>query len=280
MSALSQYTLIEGLELIRRLTHEEIDRLLMQFGLEDVAPQQDAPGTTKNTRLTRLIRFLQENPDRKGPFGADLAFEIFEHLIDKLVESLDDTDLEEDQPRLVRALERDGYVVDGRVLKPMIPSPRGPAVIQSELLDLLDRFQFATSRGHLEQAIAAHSRGDWASANAQLRTFAESFFDQIARRLDRTAAAAAATSEERRRLLAAISPPFFLSQLNEWDSAKGNGFLQGFWRRLHSQGSHPGLSDEEDSTFRLHLVQLVAHHLLKRLVARRPPGRGRRSHGV
>jgi hypothetical protein len=273
MSALSQYTLIEGLELIRGYTHEQIDRLLMQFNLEGVAPHDDTPiPTTKNTRLSQLIRFLQENPDRKGPFGADLAFELIEHLIDKLVESLDGTGLKEVQPRLVRALERDGYVVEGRSLKPMIPSPRGPAVIQSELLDLLDSFRFTTSKGHLHQAIAAHSRGEWASANAQIRTFSESLFDETAAVLDPTAAASAGTSEERRRLLATVSPPFLLGTLNEWDSAKGNGFLQGFWRRLHPQGSHPGLSGEDDSTFRLHLVQLIAHHLMKRLAARRRGG--------
>jgi hypothetical protein len=265
MSVLSQYTLIEALELVSKYSHDEIDRLLMRFGIEGVAPNSST--TYKNTRVNQLIRFLLENPDEQGPLGANLAFEIIEYLIERLVESLPEyTDaLEEAHPRLVRAIERDGFVVEGRALKPMIP-PRGYVVLQSELMDLLDRFDFTTSRGHLEQAIAAHSRGEWASANAQLRSFMESLFDEIANRLD--GAADATTSEERRRLLVTISPPFLLSSLNEWDLAKGTGFIQGFWRRLHPQGSHPGLSDEDDSTFRLHLVQVVAHHLMKRLAAR------------
>lgn len=279
MGAISKFTLVEGIGLIRDYTHDEIDRLLMQFGLEDVAPQTGLPSTTKNARVNQLLRFLQENPERKGPFGANLGFELVEHVIDKFVESLDDAELEEVQPRLIRSLERDGYIIDRRSLKPMIPSPRGPAVIESELLDLLERFRFMTPKGHLEQAIAAHTRGEWASANAQLRTFVESLFDHIAKKLGSSAAAAASTSEARRRLLATISPPFFLTTLNEWDSVKGHGFLQGFWRRLHPQGSHPGLSGEEDSTFRLHLVQLVSHHLLKRLAAR-PPIRGGGGRGV
>jgi len=45
-------------------------------------------------------------------------------------------------------------------------------------------------------------------------------------------------------------------------------FLQGLWKRLHPQGSHPGLSDEEDSTFRLHLMILTASYYLKRLDSR------------
>ncbi len=268
MSGLSQYTLVEALELVSKYSHDEIDRLLMRFGIEGVAPNSST--IYKNTRVNQLIRFLLENPDAKGPLGANLAFEIIEYLIERLVESLPEYTeaLEEAHPRLVRALERDGFVVEGRMLKPMIPSPRGHVVLQSELMDLLDRFGFITSRGHLEQAIAAHSRGEWASANAQLRSFIESLFNGIADRLDGAVITGAATSEERRRLLVTISPPFLLSSLNEWDLAKGTGFIQGFWRRLHPQGSHPGLSDEDDSTFRLHLVQVVAHHLMKRLAAR------------
>ena len=37
------------------------------------------------------------------------------------------------------------------------------------------------------------------------------------------------------------------------------------YRRLHSAGAHPGLSDQDDSTFRLHLVLLVARMLLRRI---------------
>lgn len=34
---------------------------------------------------------------------------------------------------------------------------------------------------------------------------------------------------------------------------------------LHPEGSHPGLSDIDDSTFRLHLVLLVTANILKRV---------------
>jgi hypothetical protein len=35
-------------------------------------------------------------------------------------------------------------------------------------------------------------------------------------------------------------------------------------KRLQPEGSHPGLSDQRDSTFRLHLVLLTAHFLMTR----------------
>ncbi len=37
-----------------------------------------------------------------------------------------------------------------------------------------------------------------------------------------------------------------------------------FWKRLHTHGSHPGLSNEEDSIFRLNLVQISTLEILKR----------------
>jgi hypothetical protein len=141
---------------------------------------------------------------------------------------------------------------------------------EDELHSLLQECEFATSLGHLEQAISAHTRGEWASANAQMRAFIESLFDQIAHWLSPSEAAACATSHDRRELLAKLSPPFLLPDLNEWEVGKAGGFLQGFWRRLHPGGAHPGLSDELDSTFRLHMVLLVGLDMMRRLRNRGP----------
>jgi hypothetical protein len=73
-----------------------------------------------------------------------------------------------------------------------------------------------------------------------------------------------ATSGQRRTWLAQRDPPFFIAGLNGWDF-QGGGFMESFFRRLHPQGAHPGLSAEEDSTFRLHLVLLVGRQLLRRV---------------
>jgi hypothetical protein len=51
--------------------------------------------------------------------------------------------------------------------------------------------------------------------------------------------------------------------LNEWDD-NGLGFVNGLVKRLHPHGSHPGLSDQDDSTFRLHTVLLTARLFLVR----------------
>jgi hypothetical protein len=72
------------------------------------------------------------------------------------------------------------------------------------------------------------------------------------------------SGNDRRIWLGKLKPPFLSREHNEW-VGNGTGFLEGSLRRLHSAGSHPGLSDQEDSTFRLQLVFLVGRLLLRRL---------------
>jgi hypothetical protein len=116
--------------------------------------------------------------------------------------------------------------------------------------------------GHLGQGIEAHARGDWAAANAQFRTFLESLFDEIARVCAGDAKTAGLTSENRRRLLAEMG--FLAEDRNEW-TQDGKNYINGLFKMLHTEGSHPGLSDEDHSTFRLHVVLVTARTFLRRL---------------
>jgi len=270
LAQFSRITIIETIELLESLTHAELDRFLLKFGLEQVAPQGLG---SKTSRLNALIKYLIDNPDeKKGPFGANLTFEIIEDVLGSISSNdIYARSIEERFPKLVNSLKRDGYVVtDEGKLKIMLPESIQLVENENELNSLLDKFGFTTAKGHLDQAISAHTRGDWASANAQLRSFMESLFDSIADTLITDKTTLPPPGHQRREALAAkLSPPFLLHTLNEWEIGGKGGFLQGLWRRLHPQGSHPGLSDEEDSTFRLHLVILTASYYLRRLDSRR-----------
>jgi hypothetical protein len=168
---------------------------------------------------------------------------------------------------LLRSIERDGFIIDETgVLRRTLPEAIDLPAADDEVHILLERYQLATPKGHLDQAIRAHSESNWAAANSQFRTFLESLFDEIALLVDPRNAPAARTGETRRQLLANLRPPFLSRELNEW-SDDGKNFVNGAFKRLHPQGSHPGLSDEEDSTFRLHLVLLTARLFLRRLDA-------------
>lgn len=266
MPQFSRMTIIEVLNSLEKLSHAEIDRFLLKFGLEEVASQSLG---SKTHRVNALIKYLIDNPNEKGPLGSNLTFEIIEAVIELWSPDSYYSRFGDEQLRRWRnPLKRDGYIIVDGKLKAMLPEDIRLAEKENELNSLLDKSEFVTAKGHLQQAISAHTRGDWASANAQIRSFVEALFDSIADKLVSDKRTLPAPGYQRREFLAKLSPPFLSGDLNEWQPGGNTGFLQGFWRRLHPQGSHPGLSDEEDSTFRLHLTILIASHYLRRLDTR------------
>ena len=51
---------------------------------------------------------------------------------------------------------------------------------ETEVVALLDRNGFAVAKGHLSRALSAFQRGEWSSANGELRNFFESYLNEIA----------------------------------------------------------------------------------------------------
>ena len=266
MPQFSRTTIIEAIGLLESLSHAELDKFLLKYGLERIAPQELRPKTAKSNAV---IKYLIYNPDKKGPLGANLTFEIIEDKLSSIfpLNLYAPLLVREHLPKLVNSLKHDGYVItDGGELKRMLPESIKLVEKENELNSLLDKFKFITTKGHIDLAISAHTRGEWASANAQLRSFMESLFGSIADKLVGGKTTLPLPRYQKScELLAKLNPPFFIPALNEWEIGSKCGFLKGLMKRLHPQGSHPGLSDEEDSTFRLHLVILTAFYYLKRL---------------
>lgn len=264
-SRFGRRTIVAATVVLRRLTQNEFTHLLLELDLPAEADQSGAVIARSNS----LLRFAQDNPQHELDDGNLL----WDTLVEKAAAQVRDPEPSsraepEDQVTFRRALARDGYTVEGGTLRRSLPDIAGLAAADDEVHALLQAHQFTTPLGHLEQAIGNHAAGDWASANAQFRTFIESLLDEIASRLvEPTRLATAGSSHARRALLAGLTPPFLFRELNEW-SDKGAGYLNGLFIRLHPQGSHPGLSDDDDSTFRLQVVLITARLLLRRFQTR------------
>jgi hypothetical protein len=172
------------------------------------------------------------------------------------------------QTVFLRGLARDGYVVESDddrknpSLRAALPEEIDLPASDNEVHELLKLYQFFVPKGHLDQAIDAHTRGDWAACNSQLRTFIESLFDELARKVNPTKVATLPSSENRRAMLAEVG--FLAADRNEW-TPDGKNFVNGLFKMLHTDGSHPGLSDEDHATFRLHIVLVTARMFLRRL---------------
>jgi hypothetical protein len=247
----------------------QFTRFLLDLGPEvvDIVRGEDV---SVEKRCSDLIRCYDGWPSRTlddGFFLSDFVVErAASHVPEPPTESAWGPPGEEkDSLKKFRAaLERDGFTVVYRTLRRVVPVEMGIAAAEDEVTRILAQPAFQLSRGHLTQALDAHGRGDWAAANSQTRAFYEALLDDFANAID--PAMAAGGSEARRQRLA--TEGFLRIELNEW-GAEGKNYINGLMKRLHPHGAHPGLSDEKDSTFRLHVVLLTARLLLERWEAGR-----------
>ena len=259
----SRQTIIEGLTYFEGWSTNEYDRLLLKYSLEDIAPEKLG---SKPKRINILMKYLINNPTLLGVKGSNLTLEVFEEILEEVKKgnySYRSIDWQTEVPKFFNSLSLDGFSINdsGNIIT-NFPQNLVVAEKHSELEELLSRNNFNVAQGHLEQALKAHTRGDWAATNSQLRPFVESIFDTIADKL--LTPPLPLSSHQKKEALVRLNPPFIDPALNEWDNSGRGGFVQEFWRRLHPSGSHPGLSDEEDSTFRLQIVIILAHHFMKR----------------
>ncbi|WP_417844366.1 hypothetical protein [Thalassospira sp.] len=138
----------------------------------------------------------------------------------------------------------------------------------SEVEILLDQLSLPVAKGHLQQALSAFQRGEWSSANGELRNFYENYLNEIA---DDLGFSGSGGSKERRDFLGdGATPPFLLADYNEWNAnIQKPQYVQGLMSRMHPHGGHPGLSEEEDATFRLQISLITARLFLRRFQKRK-----------
>lgn len=249
----SRSTVIKIVKSLNIKTHNEVEEIAIEYELEEVIS-----GQYIKEKETSISRYLIENPHLIGPNGANLQYEILELAVKNHNKRFRLKPFKDEYPDLINALKKDGYKIEGHNVRQILPSQIPLVSQENELEILLDTHNFNVAKGHYEQAIAAHGRSDWAAANAQLRTFIEELFNELQSKLCPGDYPSLLQKKQ-----ALTKHGFFLTQYNEFLS-NGTGFVEGFWKRLHPTGSHPGLSEESDSTFRLHMVILVAHYFLTR----------------
>lgn len=265
-------TLLAAVELLDRHTQAGFDQMVLRLGLEnDVSAGSGISVAKKVGQLGRII--VQRSADVIQTVEGSLT--LGEAVIRETLPLLNMHFENSTQTGFLRGLARDGYVVEfdkgfndnfeavgvNPKLRAALPAEIDLPASDNELHEILRQYQFHVPKGHLDQAVEAHTRGDWAACNAQLRTFLEGLFDDVAMRIAPTEAAALASSENRRALLAAKG--FFAVDRNEW-TQDGKNFVNGLLKMLHTDGSHPGLSDEDHSTLRLHIVLVTARTFLRR----------------
>lgn len=267
----SRPTVVAATELLEQHTQARFNQMVVRIGLENDVLQDTSVSVGKKAAVLGKLVVAR----------ADLVVQTLDGPV-SLAEAVVREAAQLAQPASTDAIHTDflrGLARDGFVLMPVASSGQRasirsalPGEIQltatdDEVHHLLKQFGFATPLGHLDQAIDAHTRGDWAACNGQLRAFMEGLFDDIAGHIDSAQASQLPTAENRRAMLG--SEGFFDAGSNEW-SGDGKNYVNGLFKMLHTQGAHPGLSDQDHSTFRLHVVLVTAGMYLRRLTRPRP----------
>ncbi len=257
----SRRTVIAAIDLLEKLTQADVTAFFLLLGPGVYWTLREEPAAKKK-RLNDLKEFVDKHPHQQID-GSPLQDVIVEKAVSMLPGHSPDygfgQSMRPAHEAFLGLLELDGYEVgEGKLLR-SLPVDLGLTQADSVISGLLDKYGMTTPKGHLQEALDNHARGNWAAANSQIRSFFESALDEIANRVDPSLRGA--TSENRRAKLGAMG--LLQSDLNEW-SADGKNFINGLMKRLHPSGSHPGLSDERDSTFRLRVVLLTVSLILTR----------------
>lgn len=261
-------TIVAAAEMLEHHTQASFETMVLRLALESQIPEGAGLSVAKKCGL--VARVVIARPDLVV-HTLDGSVTLTEALVREAVALVRPHFASLAQSALLRGLARDGYVVEeddethATRLRAALPEEIALPAADDEVRRLLRKLGFQVPAGHLDQAIEAHTRGDWAAANAQSRTFFESLFEAIAFAVDHAAASSCANSENRRAMLAAKG--FLAIDRNEW-TQDGKSYINGLFKMLHTDGSHPGLSDEDHSTFRLHLVLVSARTFLRRFTYR------------
>lgn len=265
-SPFTRPTIIAAIEFLGEiLTQAKFSQLILRLGLDDqISMGSDKSLTAKSALLAMIV--TQRATQLVNTLNGQMT--LAEATVREAVEVTVSPATKVEQERFLRGLALDGYVVswDGDMLRPLLraalPEEMDLPAADDEVHQLLKKYGLAVPLGHLDQAIDAHARGDWAAANSQIRTFLEGLLGGIASQINPVAARGLSSSESTRSWLA--EQKFLSAGRNEW-TGDGKNYLNGLFKMLHTDGSHPGLSDEDHSTFRLHLVLITGRALLRRL---------------
>jgi len=220
----------------------EIGTLLLEAGAQPWAPKE---WPSKQRRLQWLFARMSEDTSIDVEHA---ALELVRLLLRK--DSLGQTAW---WSEVRAAIASDGWEYDV-IHQRLVPTVPGMRVTQetTRLEQELDRRGWSTASGHYRQALDAFAAGRWASANSQLRSFLEELIP---------AAAESVSGRRPKEVQASLDALRKAQVLVEGEY----GLVKGLWELMQPRGSHPGLSDEEESRFRLMTVTAYCRFLLARL---------------
>lgn len=258
--------------------HNQLETYLIKFDLDDKLSFNN--GDSIETKKLAILKYLISNQEVRDIFQNLIVLNVVEDriffLLDDMYGGFDKRKKEfESFPTLYTYLRYDGFDIDVKNKKLIRTLPDDLKVSEKEdsIKSVLNKYKFTTTIGHYDQAKGSYLSGNYAAVNSQLRPYVESLFMEMAKHIKTVESSNqditsiipinATTSMQ---ILSKCNKPILDVALNEWDG-QNKGFVEGFWKRLHPQGSHPGLPTIDESVYRFQLVLLVTNNIINRFNA-------------
>lgn len=180
MPIFSRRTILAATDILTGFGHADLTRFLLEYDLDGVG---DA-GSLRD-RANAIARHLLRNPEATDEEGRNLTDSMVSRLVEHAISRNTEgagfhfDEFSNRYADLERALERDGFTVEDGQLRRTLPAALDMLAADDEVNSLLHQYDYVVPLGHLDQAIAAHARSEWAAANGQLRSFIESLLDHM-----------------------------------------------------------------------------------------------------
>jgi hypothetical protein len=234
LSSRSIGVLAEAIEAANTAT--EMGTLFLKADVDRWEPEH---ATNKLDRAVKLLKNIRADNSREANAG---ALELARLML--AAGKADPSSWSRSTPASWWTPLRDAIAADGlefdeddNRLVPTVPAVRVTEEVTWIEVDL-ERRGWTTAAGHYRQAIEAFASGNWASANSQLRAF----FEDLVRNAGGIPPGGGTGHVQRA----------FDALQAAGDLVTGEQqFGKNLWNLLHANGSHPGLSDQDESRFRL-----------------------------
>ncbi|NVD46136.1 hypothetical protein [Qipengyuania atrilutea] len=289
-SEFNRMTIVAAAEVVAEFkSHSEMEILEVQWGIAD---EVSASGKAGRVACWAKVALARTEPQFQGGSRNKVLTEnglmtLERAMVETAIKAPPMTRDKEAWKKLIAGLRLDGFEVvedgdgagDGfsfssrrkslRIIRMLPEAIPGLDIreAENEVMALLNAHGFLVAKGHLSRAMSAFQRGEWSGANGELRNFFESYLNEIA---DRLGSQETDSKMKRDFLGGVVSPAFLLAEYNEWhENNQKPQFVQGLMSRMHPHGGHPGLSEEEDATFRIQITLITARLFLRRFDQRK-----------
>ena len=224
--------------------HSDIDVLMHEYGLPYPLPVGNL--TQKAHQFVHWIRFNLIDTEAEST------------LLELAGRCLSRTERKwwsEEQAALEAALALEGFAYSGDRLIPAMP---GEIDLSSEITELEEALQgrFPVAANHYRQAVDSYVDGNHEAANGQVRPFLEDLFMELDKHGGGDSSNASSALQH-------------MKDVNQLDNDEWQ-LMRGLWATVQDKGPHRGLSDPNESLFRLHFATAAARYLLAKETIQRP----------